>query len=150
MTGDIRPARPDDVPTIERIVRDAYTPAIARMGKKPGPMLDDYTARVAERAVWVIESDGAIFGILVLLDAPGHLLLDNVAVAPGRQGQGIGRRLIAFAEQEASRRGYTEIRLYTHVTMVENQALYRRVGFIETGRGTQAGFERVFMCKPLG
>jgi hypothetical protein len=30
------------------------------------------------------------------------------------------RRLLAFAEAEALRRGYSEIRLYTHQTMVEN------------------------------
>jgi hypothetical protein len=34
--------------------------------------------------------------------------------------------------------------------MIENQALYARLGFAETGRGEQAGFARVFMRKRLG
>ena len=146
----IRPARPADLPDIERIVEDAYAHYVERMGQRPGPMDDDYPARIAEQAVWVIERDGAIAGVLVLLPAPDHLLLDNVAVARSHQGHGIGRRLVGFAEAEAGRRGYREIRLYTHVTMVENQALYQRLGFEETHRAEQAGFARVFMRKRLG
>ena len=61
----------------------------------------------------------------------------------------MGRRLLAFAEAEALRRGYSEIRLYTHETMVENQRLYASIGYEETGRGTEAGYDRVFMRKPL-
>jgi ribosomal protein S18 acetylase RimI-like enzyme len=145
----IRPARPQDVAAIARIVEDAYSRYIARMGKRPGPMDDDYPARVAGHDVWVLEHDGAIAGILVLLEEPDHLLLDNVAVAPGHTGQGFGRRLVAFAEAEARHRGYPEIRLYTHVTMTENIALYARLGFEETHRAEQAGFQRVFMRKRL-
>jgi ribosomal protein S18 acetylase RimI-like enzyme len=85
----------------------------------------------------------------VLLPATNYLLLDNVAVSPARQGSGLGRRLLAFAEAEALRRGYNEIRLYTHQTMVENQRLYASIGYVETGRGTKAGYDRVFMRKQL-
>jgi ribosomal protein S18 acetylase RimI-like enzyme len=148
--GAIRPARPADLPDIARTVHDAYAHYVERMGQRPGPMDDDYPARIAEQAVWVIERDGLIAGLLVLLPEPDHLLLDNVAVARTHQGRGIGRQLVAFAEAEARRRGHREIRLYTHVTMTENQALYRRLGFEETHRGEQAGFARVFMRKRLG
>ena len=85
----------------------------------------------------------------MLLEKPDHLLLDNIAVRRDRQGQGLGRQLIAFAEEEARRRGLDEIRLYTHVTMVENIALYTRLGFVETGRGRDGGYELVFMAKRL-
>ena len=86
---------------------------------------------------------------LVLLSAPDYLLLDNIAVSPARQGLGLGRRLLVFAEAEALRRGYREIRLYTHQEMVENQRLYASIGYEETGRGAEAGYERVFMRKQL-
>lgn len=139
-----------DVPMIASVVQQAYRHYIPRMGKPPGPMLDDYAVRVREGAVWVIEQANAIFGIIVLLPASDYLLLDNIAVAPGRQGLGIGRRLLDFAEAEALRRGYREIRLYTHETMIENQRLYSALGYEETGRATQARYDRVFMCKQLG
>ena len=145
----IRAARESDVPAVAEIVEHAYRHYIPRMGKPPGPMLDDYAARVAECSVWVIEEGGVVAGLIVLLDKPDHLLLDNIAVAPTRQGSGLGRRLLSFAEAEAARRGYREIRLYTHRTMTENQRLYAALGYEETGRGTEAGYERIFMRKRL-
>jgi ribosomal protein S18 acetylase RimI-like enzyme len=145
----IRAATAADVPAIVDTVDRAYRQYNVRIGKPPGPMLDDYAARVSEDAVWVLQDGPAIAGILVLLSAPEYLLLDNIAIAPERQGRGMGRRLLAFAESEALRRGYREIRLYTHQTMIENQRLYASIGYEETGRGSEAGYDRVFMRKPL-
>ena len=145
----IRAARAGDVPLIAEIVDQAYRPYIARIGKPPGPMLDDYAARVSQGLVWVLEEGAVIAGIIVLLPAPNYLLLDNIAVSPVRQGSGLGRQLLAFVEAEALRRGYSEIRLYTHQTMVENQRLYASIGYEETGRGTEAGYDRIFMSKKL-
>lgn len=145
----IRLAIAPDVPTVARVIDDAYRHYIPRIGRPPAPMLDDHAARVAAGVVWVIEDEGTIAGILVLLAQADHLLLDNVAVVPGRQGRGLGRRLLGFAEAEAVRRGYGEIRLYTNALMTENQRLYSAIGYEETGRGTDAGYGRVFMRKRL-
>jgi ribosomal protein S18 acetylase RimI-like enzyme len=145
----IRAATAVDVPAIANIVDQAYRHYIVRIGKPPGPMLDDYVARVSQGTAWVLEEGAVIAAMIVLLPAPNYLLLDNIAVSPARQGLGLGRRLLAFAEAEALRRGYREIRLYTHETMVENQRLYASIGYEETGRGTEAGYDRVFMRKQL-
>ena len=144
----IRPARPEDAPAVRQLVQDAYGHYVARMGKPPGPMLDDYDRRIADGQAWVLEDEGRLAGALVLEDLPGGvLLLDNVAVAPSAQGKGYGRALVAFAEVEARRRGHGEVRLYTHVLMRENLALYARLGFRETGRVSEKGYERVYMAK---
>jgi GNAT superfamily N-acetyltransferase len=146
----IRRAQPTDRAAVEQIVRDAYSMYIERIGKPPGPMLDDYAALIADGTVSVLEDgDGTIVAIIVLLPKPDHLLLDNIAVRPDRQGHGLGRQLIAFAEAEARRLGHAELRLYTHQKMTENIALYARLGFVETGRGQEAGYDRVFMTKRL-
>jgi ribosomal protein S18 acetylase RimI-like enzyme len=145
----IRAATAADVPAIAQTVDLAYRHYVARMGRPPAPMLDDHAARVSAGTAWVLTEGAAVSGILVLLPLPNHLLLDNIAVAPNRQGCGLGRRLLTFAETEALRRGYREIRLYTHRTMVENQRLYAEIGYEETGRSTEIGYERVFMRKRL-
>ena len=147
----IRPARPEDAPAVRRLVQDAYGPYMARLGKPPGPMLDDYDRRIADRQAWVLEEDdGRLAGLLVLEDAPGGaLLLDNLAVAPSAQGKGQGRALVAFAEAQARRRGHGEVRLYTHELMTENLALYARLGFRETHRASEKGYARVYMAKAL-
>src|SRR4051794_1525399 len=124
----IRPARPEDADAIPRLVLDAYGHYVARIGKPPGPMLDDYDQRISDQQAWVLEEEGRLAGVLVLEDAEGGaLLLDNVAVAPSAQGNGYGRALVAFAQEEARRRGHGLVRLYTNVLMAENIALYCRL-----------------------
>lgn len=145
----IRLARPDDVDVVREVVDGAYRHYIARMGKPPGPMLDDYARRIADGQTWVMDDAGRITGILVLEEAPEGLLLDNIAVRPDQQGKGVGRALLEFAEAEARRRGFPTIYLYTHEMMVENIALYTRIGYVETRRVTEKGYDRVYMTKRL-
>ncbi len=142
-------ATPADIPAVLAVVDAAYSRHVPTIGRKPAPMLADYDALVAANHVWVMKDGDAVVGVLVLMGEPDHLLLENVCVAPDRQGQGIGLRLLAFTEAEARRRGYAEVRLYTNVKFADNIALYRRHGYAETHRGGQDGFERVFMRKRL-
>ena len=145
----IRAAGTHDAPAMFDVVRAAYQHYIARIGKPPGPMLDDYPRRIADGQAWVLEDGGHIVGILVLEATQAGFLLDNIAVLPEYQGKGQGRILIEFAEAEARRRGFQEIHLYTHALMTENIALYRRIGFVETHRVSEKGYDRVYMTKPL-
>ncbi len=147
--GRIRPAIPPDADAIRAVVDAAYAVYLPQMDKPPGPMLDDYDARIAAGEAFVLDARADILGILILIDADGYLLLDNVATAPGTQGQGVGKQLVDFAECEARRRGYDEMRLYTHAVMADNVAFYEKLGWEETHRGEQAGYQRIFMRKPL-
>jgi ribosomal protein S18 acetylase RimI-like enzyme len=145
----IRLADSADLEAVRSLIHDAYVHYVPRIGKPPRPMLDDYERRIAAAQTWLLERDRSLLGLVVLENYDGFLMLDNVAVAPALQGQGFGRKLIAFAENEAVRRGYGEIRLYTHVLMVENIALYQRLGFVEIARKHEMGFDRVHMAKRL-
>ena len=51
----IRGATAADLPAVTDIVDQAYRHYIARIGKPPGPMLEDYAVRVSEDVVWVLE-----------------------------------------------------------------------------------------------
>lgn len=147
----IRPARAEEAGLLAALVAEAYGHYVARIGREPGPMLDDYAARIASGQAHVAERDGGVLGLVVLEDlADAALLLDNVAVRPAAQGSGVGRMLMLFAEAEARRRGAAMLRLYTHERMVENIALYARVGFVETRRVEEKGFRRVYMEKRIG
>lgn len=146
----VRPARPDEASAVAALVETAYAPWVPAIGQRPGPMDDDYARRIARGEAFVVaEASGALAGLVVLEQKDGAFWLDNVAVAPAHAGRGLGRRLIRFAEAEARRRGHDAIRLYTHQRMERNVALYRDLGYIETGRGVAQGFARVFMEKRL-
>jgi hypothetical protein len=62
MTTIIRSARREDRPAVEAIVEAAYGHYIARLGRKPGPMLDDYSALIQQGYVHVLEKKDAIQG----------------------------------------------------------------------------------------
>jgi steroid delta-isomerase-like uncharacterized protein len=146
---EFRKAGPSDVPELSRVARSAYAVYQPRMRQPPAPVTADYAAAVRAGQVWVAEEDGLLVGLLVLADASGGLLLENIAVHPDAQGRGLGAGLLALAEREAVRRGLAEIRLYTNEAMTENLPYYRGHGYEETGRGEQDGFRRVFFRKRL-
>lgn len=146
----LRKAELMDVTAVENLVQRAYSHYIDRIGSPPGPMLDDYKLILKDHTVWIIEDvfEKQLAGLLVLIKQP-KLLLDNIAVDPEYQGKGLGKELMALAESEAKVFGYDAIELYTHVKMVENIALYGKLGYIERERKVERGLERVYMEKEL-
>jgi len=145
----LRRAGPSDVTDIERIVHEAFDKYVARIGRQPAPMDTDYRAAVVSSRVWVIEADGEVAGFVVNEVHDDHLLLDTVAVAPGAQGHGFGAVLLARAEDDARELGLSEVRLVTNLAMTENQSFYPRHGYVETARGRQDGYDRVFYVKTI-
>ncbi|MBS0561900.1 MAG: GNAT family N-acetyltransferase [Proteobacteria bacterium] len=150
MQESIRLAGPEEAAAVADLVQRAYQPWVAIVGRRPAPMDDDYPAHVAAREVFVLPRDGRIAAVAVLIDAPDHLMLDNVAVDPDLAGTGLGRVMMDFSEAEARRRGYRDLRLFTNALMTRNIALYERLGFAETHRRQEGAFFRVFMSKPVG
>jgi N-acetylglutamate synthase-like GNAT family acetyltransferase len=145
----LRAAEPGDVLAITALVAAAYSPYVARINREPAPMTDDYAIVVAAGHTWVAQRAEQLIGVLVLRPADDHLLVDNVAVAPGSQGVGVGTRLLAVAEDEARRLQLPELRLYTNQAMTENIDYYPRRGYRETHRGGDGGFARVYFSKFL-
>jgi len=146
---EIRLAVTGDVSAVRAVVVAAYEGYVPRIGVVPAPMTADYDGAIRRECVWVAQDDGPIVGVLVLVPYPDHLLLENIAVTPAAQGQGIGNQLLAFTEGVARRQGLDEVRLYTNVAMVDNIAYYTRHGYEETHRDEHDGFRRVFMRKRL-
>jgi ribosomal protein S18 acetylase RimI-like enzyme len=145
----LRQAGPADAEAITACVKRAYARYDGRLPRPPKPVLADYAAVVRGGTTWVLDEAGECIGVLVLVPKADHLLVENVAVEPAYQGQGLGRRLLEFAEAEAVRRGLAELRLYTNALMTENIELYTRYGYVETERRNIDGRDTVFMRKQL-
>jgi GNAT superfamily N-acetyltransferase len=92
MPPAIRKVKPDASAAIKHIVAEAYGPYVARIGRKPGPMGDDYARLIAAGLVEVLDGEDGPAGFVVLVPEEGALLLDNVAVRDAARGRGAGRR----------------------------------------------------------
>lgn len=149
MIANLRSATRDDLVAIQEIVRAAYSHYVARIGREPGPMLDDYGVLIDAGRVHIAERDDVAQGILVLIPEDDAMLLDNIAVAPEAQGTGLGRMMLKYAEHAAIQAGFRSIKLYTNEAMTENIALYTRIGYVETHRAEEKGLQRVYMRKRL-
>ncbi|MCW2799135.1 MAG: hypothetical protein JWQ70_607 [Aeromicrobium sp.] len=144
----IRIATSEDAAAVEDVVRAAYEPWAERIGIRPLPLDADYSSLIGAGHVHVTVPE--ITGVLVLSSEPHALGVDNVAVHPDAQRQGIGRRLMSFALEQAVDRGARSVRLYTHSMMTDNITWYASLGFVETGREPLPKGERVHMAKDVG
>jgi GNAT superfamily N-acetyltransferase len=146
----LRRALAADAPAVRVCVLHAYARYEGRLPRQPKPVLADYDVVIRDTDTWLLEDiDGACVGVLVLVAQADHLLLENVAVEPSWQGRGLGKRLLALAEQEARRLGLDEVRLYTNALMTENRALYARNGYQDYAHRHIDGRDTVFMRKHL-
>lgn len=145
----IRLAQASDHQAIVACVEAAYAKYRGRLEKEPAPLHADYHGLIAHQVVYVLADDEGIQGALVMMPQERSLFLENIAVAPQAQGRGLGRLLMAFAEQQARQLHLSELRLYTNERMTENLSFYRHLGFEEEARRIEEGYPRVFLHKKL-
>lgn len=149
----LRRARGDDVPAIQSMVRAAYTKYIDRIGKPPAPMNADYGELLQSHEVFVLENNAnnLVVGSIVLgLDGDADSIkINNLVVDTAAQGKGYGRILMNYAETFAQAQKRPALTLFTNVKMFENLTLYPKMGFLEVGRRTEDGYERVYFRKDL-
>ena len=151
---EARLAGPDDLDFVRNTTLAAYSHYLPVLGAMPGPVHADHAAAIALGQVWLVRDGGADAGLMVLEAAPDHLMIESLALLPGHQGRGLGRWMLAFAEEQARQAGVPEVRLYTNVLMTRNIGIYRQAGFVETHRKVvqlpqRMSFVRVYMVKPL-
>lgn len=147
-TFAIRPAKPSDLEQIREIAQRAYSQYIQTIGRAPAPMVADFEAQIAQDMVHVAaEPNDQAIAYIVFFPKLDTLFLENIAVHPDHAGQGIGKALIAFCEAQAISKGRAAVTLYTNEKMTANLSLYPKLGYIQTGRKTENGFNRVYFCK---
>ncbi|KAI1025166.1 hypothetical protein LB505_009456 [Fusarium chuoi] len=144
-------AQANDLPSIQAMVNAAYEKYIPRIGKPPAPMTEDYPSLLTTHDIFILRTAQSPVGALVLQHEPDSdaMKIENLVVDPSAQGRGYGKVLVRYAEEFAKSRGCNALELYTNVKMFENLGLYLKMGFVETGRREEDGFERVYFRKEL-
>lgn len=89
----------------------SYAKWVPLIGREPAPMTANYEVAVQQHRFDLLLKDGALVALIETVDEGDRLLIENVAVASGLQGQGLGQMLLAHAEHLARDLGKTRIRL---------------------------------------
>ena len=140
MSPVIRPMRPDDVPAAERVSDEGFFELDSRTrlvgGPEPQRRSESHRAVWTARTLhfvrhdpegcWVAEDETGIVGMATSFRRETLWCLATYAVLPGRQGQGIGRPLLAAAMNHG--RGCTRAMLSAS-SDTKAVRLYRQAGF---------------------
>jgi len=127
--------------TIERMKTEAQARACARLMASSEPWITlrrDETGAMRNLyhpavEVYVAQEDGTVIGFIVLtMQGPFRGYIATVGVAPKRRNQGLGTRLIRFAEERILRE-VPNVFLCVSSFNTRAQNLYRRLGYERIG-----------------
>ncbi len=148
MNTPLRPATINDAAAVQALTRAAYAQWVPVIGREPKPMSADYHAAIRDHRIDLLHIEDRLAALIETIPETDHLLIENLAVAPDFQHRGLGRRLLAHAEQAAAAQGYKTIRLYTNKLFAANVLLYRHLGYtIDREAASHLGVT-VYMSKP--
>ncbi len=145
----IRLAVADDLSDIQSCAHAAYAKYVERIGREPAPMIAEFSNQIGLGQVRVALYGKLFVGYVVCYRKRDRYHLENVAVIPSHTGKGIGKKLVEYVEQTARENGLSAVELYTNESMIENLTFYPQLGYIETERKQQDGFNRVFFRKSI-
>lgn len=98
------------------------------------PSQDLVKEYVGRGECFIAEEDGRVIGEYVLIRTrPDTVELVNIAVAADKQGQGMGKKLVLHAIEQARLQGFKTIEVGTGNSGVTQLALYQKCGFRITG-----------------
>lgn len=87
-------------------------------------------AKIARGPIIVAEFEGALAGVAQIIAYDGEWHLELLFIDPEHMGRGIGRRLMAWAAEEATRLGAKELRIEADP---DAAPFYLKMGTIQRG-----------------
>lgn len=136
MSLTFRTAQPSECADADRVLRAAFTPYLAKLGREIPPDYYKWLPASIERGdVFVADEGGRVVGVAATERRPSELFLDRLAVDPSKQGTGLGRWLLHRLDQVARERGDNAVSLVTAEMMDHLIRLYGSHGFEIVHRG---------------
>ena len=148
----MRRATAADLPRIVRLLADDALGATRERVEDPlpSPYLDAFAAIEADPNQFLLVADveGRVVGVLQLTFIPGltrlgswRAMIEGVRVDGSQRGAGIGQQLVAWAIEEARRRGCRLVQLTTDKSRLDAHRFYERLGFVATHEGMKRELE---------
>lgn len=118
-----------DAQDIRALIREAFAKWIPVTGREPWPMSVDYKEALQKHRFDLLTINGTLAAVLETVSHDDYLLIENLAVSPVYQGNGLGSQLLDHAEQLARSKGHVELKLYFNKLWSENRTYYERHGY---------------------
>jgi len=83
-----------------------------------------------------------LVGCAFLRELPHALYVGKLAVLPSVQGEGVGKKLLNFAQEIACQLAYSQLELQVRIELIENQAVFSAMGFVKSGETSHPDFNR--------
>ena len=80
-------------------------------------------------AVYRMDDDGQLVGAATMQWRGDGCEMMELAIAPGRQGQGLGKHLVAWLIEEARQRGKRQVLVGTANSSIDAIVFYQKCGF---------------------
>lgn len=90
---------------------------------------------VSSPDLWIAVEDSRPVGSVRLDQIADDAAAVSVVVDPDQRGRGVGGLLLAFADEEARRRGLSELRADVHRDNAASQALFSAAGYVLSASG---------------
>lgn len=157
----IRPATPNDIPTLSSVIRAAFADVAERFGltpencpRHPSNCQPEWISDALAKGTcyFVLEHEGRIIGCVALEQAQTAVCyLERLAVLPEYRKQGAGKTLVEQALMEARRRGAQRVEIGIIAAHESLRAWYASFGFEEIRRASfpHLPFEVLFMRRNL-
>jgi ribosomal protein S18 acetylase RimI-like enzyme len=136
MTVSIRPARPEDIPALRAVERDAGqrfgAVGLAAIADNE-PTSEAFMAAVLAHGIAfsAVDADEAPVGFLLAGKLDHGLHIYEISVATQFGGRGIGSQLLLAIEQAARKQSIPAMTLATFRDVPWNRPFYERRGFVE-------------------
>jgi N-acetylglutamate synthase-like GNAT family acetyltransferase len=145
MTYSLQPANIGDLPQLTALINSAYRGEEAKQGWTHEADLIDGVLRTDESSlikmleekdsvILKYEEDEMIVGCVFLQQKHDHLYLGMLSVKPNIQARGVGKKLLAAAEDHARNLGIHKIEMTVISIRKELIAWYERRGYRDTGK----------------
>jgi len=108
----------------------------------------DVEGEAAQIHIVACDASGVVLGVVLLKPISGNTVkLRQMAVSAEVQGAGLGRKLVAFAEETAKERGFREIETHARLTAL---GFYGKLGYMAHGEPfTEVTVQTIRMTKAL-
>ena len=148
---ELTPIADGDAGEVLTVQRAAFVSEAAIYGSVDMPpltqTLPELQAELRAESGFVARIGGRLVGAIRFVERDGLLLIGRIAIAPDMQGEGIGRMLLAAAEESS---GASVAELFTGSLSEANLRLYEACGYEEHERIPDGdGTEQVFLRKQL-